>query len=102
VAHLLARVSEETLLAHHALGVQAPAFGEIRGAERPADRAWMALGGDQVPVMPGIGLVHGGGRDRRIAVALEALLDVVVRSPIGRKRDKEMPAHRRREGGRAV
>src|SRR3712207_8567357 len=34
VAQLLARIGEEALLPHHALGVEGPSFDEVRGAHR--------------------------------------------------------------------
>src|SRR5258706_5229645 len=52
--------------------------------------------------MSGVGLVHGGRGDARAAVALEPLLHLVRRRPVGRVGDEEVAMQRVFEGRRPV
>ena len=100
--HLVARLSEESLLAHELLGVQAPALSEVRSTKRAPNRAGVAPGGHQVPVVAGVGFVNGRRRNRGITIVLRALLDLLLGRAIGRERNEEVAAHRGRKRRRAV
>ena len=74
---------EEAALAHHALGVERPALAEVGRAVDLAQLARVDLVHRQVPVMAGVGLVHGRRRDAAEAVRRQALLDLFLGRAVG-------------------
>ena len=97
-----ARLGEESLLAHDPFGVEPPALGEIGGEVRPPDGRRILLRHHQVPVMAGIGLMHGGRGDTRGAVALEALLHFLGWRAVRRVGHEEVTVQGVGERGRLV
>src|SRR2546423_6060515 len=98
----VSRVGEEPLLAHDALGVETPAFGEVRGEVRAADVRAVLLRHDEMPVMTRIRLVYGRRWYTGAAVALEALLHLFRWRAVRRVRHEEVAVKRIAERGRLV
>ena len=53
-------------------------------------------------MVAGVGFVNGRGRNRRVTIVLQALLDFLLGRAVGRERNEEVAAHRGRKRRRAV